>query len=287
MTPRGGTLKLFSHRRAQFLHGEERARLWGVVKMRRTLLLGSVGALLAFTLAAPPPVMAERGPTGTVRAVVRYETKTGSHPLVGVEVWVGSPDGSTNMYVCTDAQGIAIISDVAANTDLLSATGVSVSPLRETCVTNPEFLNPDTGKQMTGVSWRNHHGTGTFNPFVVGDGETFTVRYVAKTPQQQGRICGGSWATWLGTSGIDRYTGTSRNDVIQAGGGADVINSAGGDFDWVCGGTGDDTLRGSRGIDFIVGGPGDDVLIGGPGDNVLIGGPGLDTCVGGAEYDCE
>ena len=255
--------------------------------MRRTLLLGSVGALLAFMLAAPPPVIAGKGPTGTVRAVVRYETNTGSKPLVGVEVFLGRPDGSLGLYACTDAQGVAILSDVPANTHLISATGVSVSPLRQTCVTNPEFLNPDTDKQMTGVSWRNHHGTGKFDTFVVGEGKTFTVRYVAKTPRQQGRICGGSWATWVGTSGPDQYTGTSGNDIIQAGGGADVINAAGGDFDWVCGGPGGDTLRGSGGMDFILGGPGDDSLIGGQGDDVLVGGLGSDTCVGGTAYDCE
>ena len=254
--------------------------------MRRTLLIGSVGYLLALMLAAPTPLIAGKGPTGTVRAVVRYETNAGSQPLVGVEVFLGSPDGSLGLSACTDAQGIAILSDVPANTDLISATGVSVTPLRETCITNPEFLNPDTGKQMTNVSWRNHHGTGEFDTFVVGEGKTFTVRYVAKTPRQQGRICVGAWATWVGTSGPDRYSGTAGNDVINVGGGADVIVGAGG-FDQICGGAGDDTLGGSGGMDFIFGGPGDDELIGGPGDDVLIGGPGLDTCLGGTVYDCE
>ena len=254
--------------------------------MRRTLLLGSVGALLAFMLAAPPPVIAGRAPTGTVRAVVRYEARAGSQPLAGVEVFLGSPDGSLSLYACADAQGIASFSDVPANTDLISATGVSVSPLRKTCITNPEFLNPDTDKLMTGVSWRNHHGTGTFDTFVVGEGKIFTVRYVAETPRLQGRICVGAWATWVGTSGPDRYTGTAGNDVIAAGGGADVIDGAGG-FDQICGGLGDDTLRGSGGMDFIFGGPGDDDLSGGPGANVLVGGPDVDTCQGGTKYDCE
>ena len=233
-------------------------------------------------LAAPTPVIAGKGPTGTVRAVVRYETKTGSKPLAGVEVFLSIPDGSA----CTDAQGIALFTDVPADTDLISATGVAVSPLRETCITNPEFLNPDTGKQMTNVSYRNNHGNGEFDTFQVGDGKTFTVRYVAKTPTQQSRICVGAWATWVGTSGADRYTGTAGNDVIQGVGGADVIDGAGG-FDQICGGPGNDTVRGSGGMDFIFGGPGNDDLSGGPGANVLIGGPGSDTCQGGTEYECE
>ena len=206
--------------------------------------------------------------------------------MAGVEVWVGSLDGSTNMFECTDAQGLATFSEVPADTDLISATGVSISPLRETCITNPGFLNPDNSKQMTGVGWRNHHHGG-YDPFVIGEGETFTVRFVAKTPRQQDRICAGAWSTWVGTSGSDRYTGTAGNDVIQGGGGADVINAAGGNWDWMCGGPGNDTLKGSRGADIIFGGPGDDVLMGGPGDDVLIGGPGNDTCLGGTAYDCE
>ena len=253
--------------------------------MRRTLLFGSVGFLLAFMLAAPPPVMAGKGPTGTVQAVVRYETNAGSQPLAGVEVWVGSLDGSTNMFECTDMQGLATFSEVPANTELISATGVSISPLRETCNTNPDFLNPDTGKQMTGVGWRNHHHGG-YDPFVVGEGKTFTVRFVAKTPRQQDRICAGAWSTWVGTSGPDRYTGTRATTSSKVAA-ADVIDAAGGDWDWMCGGPGNDTLRGSSGADIIFGGPGDDVLVGGPGDDVLIGGPGSDTCQGGKKYDCE
>jgi hypothetical protein len=253
--------------------------------MRRTILLGSVVALLALMLAAPPPVVAGTGATGTIRAVVRYETKAGSRPLEGVEVFLGIDDASP-MYACTDARGVARFADVPADTDLISATGVSLSPLRETCITNPDFLNPDTGEQMTAVYWRNHHGEAVFDVFVVGEGRTVTLRFVARTPEEQGQICAGAWTTWLGTSGSDQYTGTPGTDIIQAGGGADEINGAGG-HDLICGGPGDDTLQGSRGDDWILGGPGGDEILGGPGDNLLFGGPGPDTCQGGTEYDCE
>jgi Ca2+-binding RTX toxin-like protein len=226
------------------------------------------------------------GPTGTVRAVVRYATGSGSQPLPGVEVFLGVLDPFSALYACTDAQGVATFTEVPANTDLISGTGVSLSPLRETCTTNPEFLNPDTGRQMTDVAWRNHHGISTFDTFVVGEGETFTVRFVARTPERQARICAGSWATWVGTSGSDRYVGTAGVDVIQASGGADVIDGVGGD-DEICGGRGNDVVRGGRGTDWIFGGPGVDELVGGPGANVLVGGPGQDSCEGGSTYDCE
>jgi hypothetical protein len=251
--------------------------------MRRTVLLGSVVALLALMLAAPSPVAAATDATGTVRAKVRYETKAGSQPLVGVEVFLGI-DGASPMYACTDAKGAARFPDVPADTDLVSATGVSLS-LRDEC-TNPDFLNPDSGKQMTAVYWRDHHGESVLDSFVVGDGKTVTVKFVAETPKQQSKICLGLWSTWVGTSGSDRYTGTGDRDIIQAGGGADEINGAGGD-DIICGGSGDDTLRGNRGDDWLLGGPGADELLGGPGDNLLFGGPGPDSCQGGTKYDCE
>jgi len=255
--------------------------------MRRTIPL-AVFALMASAWVASNPVAAATDGTGTVRAEVRYEAPNGNEPLVGVEVFLGIDLGGSPSYVyaCTDAQGIAQFSEVPADTDLVSTTGVSLS-LRDEC-TNPDFRNPDNGKLMTAVYWRDHHGEAVFDSFVVGDGDTVTVRFVAETPKRQGRICMGLWSTWVGTSGSDRFTGTPDGDILNAGGGADEIDGVGGD-DIICGGLGADVLKGGPGDDWIFGGPGNDELVGGPGANLLVGGPGTDDCRRGTwnEFECE
>jgi Ca2+-binding RTX toxin-like protein len=250
------------------------------------ILLAAV-ALIASMWVTPNPSAAGTDGTGTVRAEVRYETPRGNKPLVGVEVWLHTVDGSApDMYACTDAKGIAQFSEVPAGTDLNSATGVSLS-LRDEC-TDPDFRNPDNGKVMTTVYWRDHHGEAVLDPFVVGDGETVTLRFVAETPKQQSRICMGLWSTWVGTSGTDRHTGTPDRDILNAGGGADRIDGAGGG-DIICGGPGADVLKGGRGDDWLFGGSGNDELLGGPGANLLVGGPGVDDCRGGTSktWECE
>lgn len=108
----------------------------------------ALGVPLVVILAAATargPVVAQPDATGTVRVVVRYETPSGNEPLDGVEVWLGIT-GAPDRYGCTDEDGVVRFREVPAETDLYSATGPG------TCE-NAGFRNPDTGKDMTGVSW--------------------------------------------------------------------------------------------------------------------------------------
>ena len=268
---------------ARFPIGRERTPTPEEVgKMRRTLVSASA-VVLTLIWSASFPTTAWPDATGTVRAVVRYETASGSKPLEGVWVWLGI-SGAESMYGCTNAKGLVRFLDVPARTDLLSATGPGE---RTKECTNPFFLNPDTGKEMTGVGWDDHHGEGVWDSFRVGADETVTLRYVVQTPDQRGELCFGAWATWVGTSGRDRFSGTSGSDVVNARGGNDLIRGMDG-FDILCGGAGDDTLRGGADIDTLVGGSGDDVLFGGPGDDLALwGGPGRDRCEGENAWRCE
>lgn len=255
--------------------------------MRRNLI-GTAVIALALAAAQVPSVTAGPEGTGTVRAVVRYETPDRNTPLVGVEVWLGIDVGGSlsSKHACTDERGIARFADVPADTDLVSVTGVAVSPLRDDC-TNPDFLNPDTGEEMTNVGWKGHHGDVTsIDTFVVGEGETVTLRFVARTPGQDAQLCGGAWVTWVGTAGNDRFAGTSDADVVNARGGNDTIRGAG-SYDTICGGSGSDTLRGAGAFDMLLGESGNDTLIGGPGDDFVLGGPGRDYCRGEQRYGCE
>lgn len=245
--------------------------------MRRILALIAAGLLAV--LCVPATVDAAAEATGTFRAVVKYKTSDGNEPLAGVEVFLGI-EGAESMSGCTDDRGVAEFLDVPARSDLISATGVAVSPLRETdCMTNPDFRNPDNGRFML-TDW--------IDTFRVRAGETVRVRFVVTTPANQKRVCGGAWATWVGTHGRDRFTGTRGRDVVNGVGGNDSLEGGRG-VDQICGGGGNDSVRGNRGWDgILLGGPGDDVLVAGPGGAlVLIGGPGVDRCVGEPQFECE
>lgn len=242
-------------------------------------ILALIAAGLLVVLCVPATVDAAAEATGTVRAVVKYKTNDGNEPLAGVEVYLGI-EGSESMMGCTDERGVAEFVGVPARTDLISATGVAVSPLRETdCMTNPDFRNPDTGRFMLG-DW--------VDTFRVRAGETVKIRFVVTTPADQKRVCAGAWATWVGAHGRDRFTGTRGRDVVNGVGGNDSLEGGRG-FDQICGGGGNDRVRGNRGWDgILLGGPGDDVLVAGPGGAmVLIGGPGVDRCVGEPQFECE
>lgn len=245
--------------------------------MRRTILAMTAAVLLGL-LSVPGPGDAATKATGTVRAVVKYKTHDGNEPLAGVEVSLLFDGGG--VPGCTDEQGVAEFLDVPAKTDLIAATGVAVSPLRETeCMTNPDFLNPINGAYMLG-DW--------VDTFRVRSGETVKIRFVAITPRKQSRVCASGWATWVGTRKVDQFTGTDGDDTANGLRGNDSLEGARG-FDTLCGGWGNDTLRGGRGWDgILLGGPGDDVLVAGPGGAlVLIGGPGNDRCVGQPQFECE
>lgn len=101
-------------------------------------------------------------------------------------------------------------------------------------------------------------------------------------------------AEYLSTTGADKIAGTSKDDVIYAGGG-DTVNSGAGDDtiyldegnNVVNAGTGDDlivasgsgnnVLSGDAGNDIIIGGGGSDTITGGIGNDVLTGGAGADV----------
>ena len=109
--------------------------------------------------------------------------------------------------------------------------------------------------------------------------ETINTLGTAIPDDQEVLICG--------NGGGDTITGSSSNDVLEAG---DIGPGAS-----IDGREGNDRLRGSPGDDFLQGGEGDDVLLGGdgndqleggsgenrylPGDgtNIVTGGPGLDV----------
>lgn len=247
--------------------------------MRRTLALAAAGLLALLAMPAPADALI---PVGTVQVVVKYRTDTGSLPLVGVAVWLGIGTDA-DMHGCTDAGGVIEFTDVPADTDLVSATGPG--GFEDGC-TNTYFFNPDTGKEMTTVYWKGHHGVLVLDHTTVGAGETLVMRHVVRTPDQHGELCNGLWATWVGTRGRDRFTGTKGWDIINARGGNDLIEGARG-WDFICGANGDDTLRGEKTMDTLWGGPGSDVLTGGRGPDVVIGGPGQDACRGEDAYECE
>nr|WP_310886896.1 calcium-binding protein [Pseudomonas cannabina] len=82
-------------------------------------------------------------------------------------------------------------------------------------------------------------------------------------------------------SDIDEtLSGTSGNDLIDAGAGDDTVNGGSGN-DTLSGGAGADTLNGDGGNDLLQGGAGNDTLYGGDGNDVLDGGAGNDQLNGG------
>ena len=82
--------------------------------------------------------------------------------------------------------------------------------------------------------------------------------------------------TLTGGRGRDRFTGSSRSDLIFTRGGADRVRARGGD-DCLHGGSGADRLEGGRGKDVLAGGSGNDRLAGGPGRDRIDCGPGRDV----------
>ncbi|WP_193142998.1 Ig-like domain-containing protein [Meridianimarinicoccus sp. MJW13] len=94
-----------------------------------------------------------------------------------------------------------------------------------------------------------------------------------------------------GWKSVERYTGYTGDDTIDATGGTTRVVLSGGDgddtltgsdvADTIYGGKDDDTLDGGIGDDLLVGGDGNDILRGGAGDDLLFGGAGNDTYTGG------
>ena len=78
--------------------------------------------------------------------------------------------------------------------------------------------------------------------------------------------------------------GSSRDDLLQMGGGDDTVKGRAGN-DEISGGKGKDTLLGGAGADRLIGGFGKDVLDGGAGKDDLMGGVGADKLEGGNGAD--
>ena len=244
------------------------------------------GLLLAAAVPAAGTVPARQDQVGAVRAVVSYRDPAGNRlHLAGVEVVLMEvtptprhlgpiPHPSAyERYACTNAKGVAVFGDVPIGADLWVVTGVGHPGV----CTNAEYLNPSNGKKMLSVDWQGVYGGGQYAPFTVAPDETRTVRMMARTPAKQRAICGGFYATWIGTPGDDVYVGTKFEDVVVARNGNDSITTRGG-WDVVCAGPGDDVVHaGDRG-DLVFGEEGNDLIKGQEGADWVFGGPGTDTC---------
>lgn len=108
--------------------------------------------------------------------------------------------------------------------------------------------------------------------------ETLNTSGTAIPDDQEVLICG--------NGGGDTITGSSTNDVLEAGeiGPGALISGREGN-DRLRGSPGNDTLKGGEGDDVLLGGDGDDQLEGGPGENRYLPGEGNDTITGGDGLD--
>ncbi|MEV8468445.1 Ig-like domain-containing protein [Fluviibacterium sp. DFM31] len=119
---------------------------------------------------------------------------------------------------------------------------------------------------------------------IVTDGGTGNDKAVIYNPAGVTLSVGG-WKS------VERFTGYTGDDTIDATGGTTRVVLSGGDgddtltgsdvADTIYGGKDDDTLDGGIGDDLLVGGTGNDILRGGEGDDLLFGGAGNDTYTGG------
>ena len=108
--------------------------------------------------------------------------------------------------------------------------------------------------------------------------ETLNTMGTAIPDDQEVLICG--------NGGGDTITGSSANDVLEAGelGPGASIDGRGGN-DRLRGSPGDDILQGGEGDDVLLGGDGNDQLDGGPGENRYLPGEGNNTVLGGDGLD--
>jgi len=87
-------------------------------------------------------------------------------------------------------------------------------------------------------------------------------------------------------TGVERVSGFTGNDTIDASGSSFAFSLlGGGGADLLIGGSGNDTIIGGDGDDEEIGGEGNDVLVGGLGNDVLYGGAGNDTLIGNQGAD--
>lgn len=81
----------------------------------------------------------------------------------------------------------------------------------------------------------------------------------------------------IGISGVKKFNGGSGNDILIGGLGNDILD----------GGSGNDNIAGNGGDDKLSGGSGSDKLDGGTGVNILSGDSGKDVCKNGKKTSCE
>ncbi|MFD2175325.1 Hint domain-containing protein [Rhodobacter lacus] len=91
-------------------------------------------------------------------------------------------------------------------------------------------------------------------------------------------------ATYNGTSGDNRITGSRNSDTIYAQAGNDTVDAGSGN-DYVDAGTGDDSVTAGSGNDTVYGGAGNDTLFGEAGADRLYGDDGNDSLDGGSDND--
>ena len=87
---------------------------------------------------------------------------------------------------------------------------------------------------------------------------------------------------FIGRVGIDKFTGSSKDDALWGGSGADELFGMDGD-DKLFGGEGDDKLEGGDGRDRLEGGKGKDTLKGAAGDDIYLVGNGVDRVTDDAQ----
>ena len=240
-------------------------------------LVGAVGPVSAQETDGVAP--------GTVEVKVKYfvdgqpAVSTDKAPLEGVEVFLWASGGHN---ACTDANGVATFEGITPGPGMFAVTGPA-GVLFDEC-SNPFFLNPDNDDKMTSVFYMKHHGVRIWETFELGAGEELTIKFTAKTPNGQKKICGGLFATILGTGQPEELGGTEDGDVIVGKGGADLIFGHGGD-DVICGGKVGDEIHGGDGNDWIRGGLGADTIFGDDGDDTMFGDEKNDTLDGGSGND--
>ena len=239
-------------------------------------------AALAVPLAAADDAEPRVAPAKLV-VTVYYKTPTGKAPLPDVEVFA-LIDG-TSYYGCTNANGKVAFPDVGLGSVWLKALATGPSVNQPRCA-NTLFLNPDTGRPMFAVFYKNHQGLRLTDSVELSSGRN-ALKLVAKTPPSARRLCAGLKVTHQGTTGDDLLIGSPANDVINGRGGDDTIDGLAGN-DVICGGPGADTISGGPEDDAIWGEGGPDDLDGNSGEDWADGGPGMDACANfGAQFSCE
>ena len=118
-------------------------------------------------------------------------------------------------------------------------------------------------------------GTNAFGDFIDPEAADFTL-----PGAQIAEVHINVVETTIGTDGVDVITGSSADDIVDAGDSGDVVVTRGG-FDEIDGGEGDDTISSGSGDDIVLGGLGSDTISAGSGRDFVSGGNGSDSISAG------